>query len=121
MKEQMGLDMDDENAEQGTMLDSAFSQKALTFAQKSITELEQFDAYFNQLQQNPAIKATLKSEVSRLNDLKNCDYHRAKTKQLLNDYHTCVEENLRLKEMNFKLAQSKKSQDTKYEVAQRKL
>ncbi len=49
MKEQMGLDMDDENDEQGTMLDSVFSQKALTFAQKSITELEQFDAYFNQL------------------------------------------------------------------------
>ena len=53
--------------------------------------------------QNPAVKATLKSEVSRLNDLKNCEYHRAKTKQLLNDYHVCVEENLRLKEINIKV------------------
>ena len=72
------------------------------------------------MQQNPAVKATLKSEVSRLNDLKNCEYHRAKTKQLLNDYHGCVEENLRLKEMNTKLSQSKKSCEAKFEVVSRK-
>lgn len=52
--------------------------------------------------------------------MKNCEYHRAKTKQLLNDYHGCVEENLRLKEMNTKLAQSKKSIEAKYEVISRK-
>jgi len=68
------------------------------------------------LQQNPAIKATLKSEVSRLNDLKNCEYHRAKTKQLLDDYHKCVEENLRLKELNAKLVQSRRSQEAKFEM-----
>ena len=32
MKEEMGLDMDDEKDDQGTTLDSAFSQKALSFA-----------------------------------------------------------------------------------------
>ena len=63
------------------------------------------------------MQATLKSEVSRLNDLKNCEYHRAKTKQLLSEYHTCIEENLRLKEMNLKLSQSKKSAEIKLEVA----
>jgi len=43
-------------------------------------ELEQFDVFFGELQKNPAVEATLKSEVSRLNDLKNCEYHRVKTK-----------------------------------------
>jgi hypothetical protein len=48
-REEMGLDIDDQTEDQGTMLDKAFSQKALSFAQKSITELEQFEVYFDQL------------------------------------------------------------------------
>ena len=107
--------------EGGVALDPVFAQKTLVFAQKSIAEIEQLEIFFNQLQQNPAIKATLKSEVSRLNDLKNCDYHRTKTTQILNDYHMCVEENLRLKEMNMKLVQTKKSSDAKLEMLARKL
>jgi len=98
------MDIDASLDESGVTLDPVFSQKTLSFAQKSLAEIDHFDIFFTQLQQNPAIKATLKSEVSRLNDMKNCDYHRAKTTQILNDYHTCVEENLRLKEINFKLA-----------------
>ena len=59
--------------------------------------------------------------MSRLNDLKNCEYHRAKTKQILDDYHTCVEENLRLKEINMKITQQKKSLEAKLDLTSRKL
>ena len=53
--------------------------------------------------------------------MKNCEYHRAKTKQLLDEYHTCVEENMRLKEANLRLAQGKKSAEIKLEVTAKKL
>ena len=57
----------------------------------------------------------------KFSELKNCEYHRSKIKQLLNDYHSWVEENLRLKEANLKLSTGKKTLETKYEVAARKL
>ena len=71
----MGLDIDDPEfgGEQNIALDMIFSMKALAFCQKSISEIERFDAYFDQLEQNPSVQATLKSEVSRLNDMKSCD------------------------------------------------
>jgi len=53
--------------------------------------------------------------------MKNCEYHRVKTKQLLDEYHKCVEENMRLKEANLKLAQGKKSAEIKLEVMGKKL
>ena len=116
----MGFEAGDSMEENGITLDGQFAQKSLLFAQKAMGELEQFDVFFGELQKNPAVEATLKSEVSRLNDLKNCEYHRVKTKQLLDDYHGCVEENLRLKESNIKLTQSKKSCEAKLDVITRK-
>ena len=67
------------------------------------------------------MRATIQSEVSRLGELKNCEYHRSKIKQLLGDYHGCVEENLRLKEINMKLTTGKKAIETKYELVAKKL
>ena len=98
-----------------------FGTKVDNFSQKALRELEQYDTSFKQLLSNPAVKATIQSEVSRLNDLKNCEYHRTKIKQLLGDYHGCVEENLRLKEINQKLSTSKKGLETKHEVVAKKL
>jgi len=63
------------------------------------------------------LKQTIQSETSRLNDLKNCEYHRAKIKQFLTDYNLCVEENLKLKELNEKLTRSKANLQQKYEIA----
>ena len=117
----MGLETSEPLEAQTVALDGVFAQKSLSFAQKAIGELEQFGVFFDNLQKNPAIQATLKSEVSRLNDMKNCEYHRAKTKQLLSDYHGCVEENLRLKESNIRLTQARKSAEAKLEVMSRKL
>ena len=56
-----------------------------------------------------------------MNDLKNCEYHRAKIKQFLHDYHTCVEENLRLKESNMKLIVTKRHLESKLDIAQKKM
>lgn len=67
------------------------------------------------------LKQTISSETSRLNDLKNCEYHRAKIKQFLNDYNRCVEENIKLKENNERLMRSKANTVAKYEIAQKKL
>jgi len=53
------------------------------------------------------LKSTIKSDVSHLNDIKNCDYHRQKIDQFMNDYNKCVEENLKLKETNVKLVTAK--------------
>ena len=98
-----------------------FGTKVDNFSSKALRELEQYDVFFKQLLSNPAVKATMHSEVSRLNDLKNCEYHRQKIKQLLGDYHGCVEENLRLKEINQKLSTGKKALETKYELVAKKL
>ena len=45
----MGLDIDDPEfgGEQNIALDMIFSMKALAFCQKSISEIERFDAYFD--------------------------------------------------------------------------
>ena len=59
--------------------------------------------------------------MSRLNELKNSEQYRAKTKQLLSEYHSCIEENLRLKEMNLKLQHAKKSAEVKLDVTSKKL
>ena len=98
-----------------------FSMKTLAFCNKSISEIERFDVYFDNLEQNPSVQATLKSEVSRLNDMKNCEQHSARIKQILAEYHAAVEENLRLKESNAKLAQARKSVEIKLEVSAKKL
>ena len=98
-----------------------FGTKVDNFAQKALRELDQYDIFFKQLLSNPSVKATFQSEVSRLNDLKNCEYHRSKIKQLLDDYHGCVEENLRLKEINLKLSTGKKALETKHELVAKKL
>lgn len=74
---------------------------------KFLLALEQFDVFFGLLRDNPILRSTIKSEVSRLNDLKNCDYHRQKIDQFMNDYNKCVEENLKLKESNLKSVMAK--------------
>lgn len=70
---------------------------------KALNALCQFDVFFSQLKESPAVRATITSEISRLNDLKNCEYHRMKIKQFMGDYNKCLEENLKLKEANMKL------------------
>ena len=102
-------------------LNGSFCRKTHDFCEKSLRELSQFKAFFNQLAQQPIVKATLKSEVSRLNDLKNSEYHRAKIKQILHDYHNCVEENLRLKENNQKLLVTKRHLESKLDIASKKI
>jgi len=62
------------------------------------------------------LKTTIKSEVSRLNDLKNCEYHRQKIDQFTNDYNQCVEENLKLKETNLKLVTAKQTLKQQLEI-----
>ena len=89
------------------MVDSEFKLNIDNNIFKSLKALEQFEVFFTQLKENPVIKSTIKSEVSRLNDLKNCDYHRQKITQFLGDYNKCVEENLKLKESNVKLGLAK--------------
>ena len=69
----MGLDINDsELGEKGVILDTIFASKALTFCQQTVTELVRYDAFFEQLFQNPVKTTKLKSEVSSLNELKNC-------------------------------------------------
>lgn len=77
--------------------------------------------FFEQILNQPSVKATIKSEVSRLNDLKNCEYHRAKIKQFLSDYNHCVEENLKLKESNLRHTLRLKTLEQKLEVATKRL
>ena len=55
---------------------SCFGTKVDNFSLKAMKELEQFDVYFRQLLSNPSVRATISSEVSRLSELKNCEYHR---------------------------------------------
>ena len=50
LNEEMGFEMDHSIDEQGISLDPGFAHKAQSFAEKSITELEQFDIFFTQLQ-----------------------------------------------------------------------
>ena len=57
-----------------------FGTKVDNFSQKALRELEQQEKFFNQLISNPTVKATIQSETSRLNELKNCEYHRQKIK-----------------------------------------
>jgi hypothetical protein len=85
-------------------LDYKFSRQIDNFTDKALQSLQQFDIFFDQLENNPTLKQTIQSETSRLNDLKNCEYHRSKIKQFLGDYNRCVEENMKLKEQNYKLA-----------------
>lgn len=99
----------------------AFKQEVDRVTTKSLQSLQQFEVFFTQLESSPAMRQTIKSETSRLNDLKNCEYHRAKIKQFLGDYNLCVEENLKLKEANEKLKQQNQSLKTRCEIVQRKL
>jgi len=48
----------------------------------------------------------MKSEVSILNELRNCDHHREKIEKLLGDYNLCVSENIKIKETNTRLMHS---------------
>ena len=49
--------------------------------------------------------------MGRLNELKNCEYHRVKIKQFLKDHNKAVEENLKLKEINVKYKMKIKERD----------
>ena len=48
----------------------------------------------------------MKSEVSILNELRNCEHHREKIEKLLDDYNLCVSENIKIKETNTRLIHS---------------
>ena len=88
---------------------------------KALNSLSQFSVFFSQLKDSPAVKTTIQSEISRLNDLKNCEYHRMKIKQFMGDYNKCVEENLKLKEHNMKLQLGKRTIQHKLEIASKRL
>ena len=62
----------------GVQLDTVFAKKVFTFCQKSIPELERFEVCMNQLQKSRAVKASMRSEVTSLNDIKNCEQHHTK-------------------------------------------
>lgn len=55
----------------------------------------------------------MKSEVSILNELKNCEYHKVKIEKLLHDYNLCVSENIKIKETNTRLLNSNTSLQSK--------
>ena len=45
------------------------------------------------------------SQVQQFEDIMNCDQHRQKMRQFLDDYNRCVAENIKLKEQNSRLKQ----------------
>lgn len=47
------------------------------------------------------------SQVQQFEDIMNCDQHRHKMRQFLDDYNKCVAENIKLKENNSRLKQQK--------------
>lgn len=64
---------------------------------------------------------TLKTEVTRLDEMKNCDYHRAKLATIVGDFNKCVDENIALSQKNQHLTQKKKTLETKLDVVTRRL
>jgi hypothetical protein len=64
---------------------------------------------------------TIKSESKRLDETKNCDYHRVKIKEILGQLNKSVEENIRLSEQNTKLLTKKRFLKDRLEVTTRKL
>ena len=57
------------------------------------------------------------SQVQQFEDIMNCDQHRQKMRQFLDDYNKCVAENIKLKENNTRLKQQKNILNEKLLIA----
>lgn len=95
--------VDEQRNEEQVLIDSDTRLMIATFTNRGLQSLKELNKTLTQLAKSPTLKQTFKSETQELNELKNCEYHRAKIKQFLADYNLCVEENIRLKETNDRL------------------
>lgn len=87
----------------------------------SINTVQQFQATFDAITKNKPLEPTIQSEAKRLDEAKNCAYHRAKIQELLVQLNKSVEQNIGLSEENTKLRFKKRNLKDRLEVTTRKL
>ena len=59
-------------------LSEDLKQQLFQISSYSKSHFDQFDVFFQGLNENKVLLPTLYTETRRLDEMKNCDYHRAK-------------------------------------------
>jgi hypothetical protein len=107
--------------EQGFEMSERLKQELLGISKTSLAQVNQFSAFYHGLMENKIVNPVVEQSAPRLDQMKNCDYHRTKLKSIAADLNRCIDENIALTQRNQVLQQKKKTLENKLEICQKKL